>query len=133
MWANPDAARVLSGPEQVERLRVTLIDWMSTGLLGPYDEQFGDKRARIGRRHVQLGLAQQHMFIAMNVVRTAYLDRIAQLYPPHDVCSVMRAVDKLLDIELALMLRHYQLDSEQRLLARERQIQADSDSPRFKP
>ena len=39
VWANPGAAAVLSGPEQVERLRVTLIDWMSTGLLGPYDER----------------------------------------------------------------------------------------------
>ena len=32
---NPGAASVLQGPEQIERLRCTLIDWMSTGLLGP--------------------------------------------------------------------------------------------------
>jgi signal transduction histidine kinase len=31
----------------------------------------------------------------------------------------------LLDIELALMLRHYQLDSEERLVNRERQLQSD--------
>lgn len=47
VWADPKAAVVLSGPEQTERLRVTLIDWMSTGLLGPYDEKFYEKRSRI--------------------------------------------------------------------------------------
>lgn len=125
VWANPGAAAVLSGPAQVERLRVSLIDWMSTGLLGPYDDAFYDKRSRIGRRHVTIGLAQQYMFTATNVVRSAYLDRIAQLYPAPEALLVMRSVDKLFDIELALMLRHYQLDSEEKLVSREHSIQAD--------
>ena len=123
--ANPGAARVLQGPDQVERLRCTLIDWMSTGLLGPYDAKFEEKRSRIGRVHVRIGLAQQYMFTAMNVLRAAYLDRVAQLYAADEVLLVVRSVDKLLDIELALMLRHYQLDSEERLLSRERQLQSD--------
>ena len=125
VWANPGAASVLEGPEQVERLRVTLIDWMSTGLLGPYDAKFEEKRSRIGRVHVRIGLAQQYMFTAMNVVRAAYLDRIGELYPPDDALLVVRSVDKLFDIELALMLRHYQLVSEERLVQRERQMQSD--------
>lgn len=125
VWANPGAASVLQGPEQVERLRCTLIDWMSTGLLGPYDAKFEEKRSRIGRVHVRIGLAQQYMFSATNVVRAAYLDRIAELYPADEAILVVRSVDKLLDIELALMLRHYQLDSEERLVARERQLQSD--------
>jgi signal transduction histidine kinase len=125
VWANPGAAEVLSGPAQVERLRVTLIDWMSTGLLGPYDLAFNEKRSRIGRRHVQIGLAQHYMFTAMNVVRAAYLDKIAELYEPADALLVVRSVDKLFDVELALMLRHYQLVSEERLVTRERAIQSD--------
>jgi len=125
VWANPGAAAVLTGPAQVERLRVTLIDWMSTGLLGPHDEAFFEKRARIGRRHVQIGLAQQYMFTSMNVVRAAYLDRIAELYPPAEALLVVRSVDKLFDIELAIMLHEYQLVSEERLVARERTIQSD--------
>ncbi len=123
--ANPSAAAVLSGPEQTERLRVTLIDWMSTGLLGPYDDRFYEKRSRIGRRHVAIGLHHQYMFTAMSVVRTAYHDRIAQLLPPAEAAGAMRSVHKLLDIELAIMVRHYQLNSEERLVARERRIQAD--------
>ncbi len=125
VWANPGAAAVLSGPEQVERLRVTLIDWMSSGLLGPYDIKFNEKRSRIGRVHVRIGLAQQYMFSAMTIVRGAYVDHIGALYEPEEALAAIRSVDKLFDIELALMLRHYQLDSEERLVTRERQIQSD--------
>jgi two-component system sensor histidine kinase HydH len=125
VWANPDAARVLDGPDQVERLRRLLIDWMSSGLLGPYDLAFNERRSRIGRRHITIGLAQQYMFTAMNVVRAAYLDRISALYPAAEALLIVRSVDKLFDVELALMLRHYQLDSEERLIARERKNQTD--------
>ncbi len=123
VWKNPAAAAVLRGPEQVERLRVTLIDWMSTGLLGPHDEAFYEKRSRIGRRHVQIGLAHQYMFTAMNVVRIAYIDRVLAAYP--DPGPTIRAVEKLIDIELEIMVRHYQLDSEDKLIARERRAQAE--------
>jgi signal transduction histidine kinase len=125
VWANPGAAAVLAGPEQIERLRVTLIDWMSTGLLGPHDDRFYEKRSRIGRRHVAIGLHHQYMFTAMTVVRTAYHDHVGTLYPADEAAAIMRSVHKLLDIELAIMAGHYQLDSEQKLMARERRIQAD--------
>ena len=126
VFENPGASAAISGgPEQVVRLHSSLIDWMSSGLLGPYDDKFYEKRSRIGRRHVQIGLAQQYMFTAMNVVRTAYIDHITKLYPAVEACAVVIAVNKLLDIELAVMLRHYQLDSEDKLLQRERRIQAD--------
>lgn len=122
---NSGSAAVLSGPEQIERLRCTLIEWMASGLLGPFDDKFYEKRSRIGRRHVQIGLAQHFMFTAMNVVRTAYIDKITELYPLEQACNLVRAVNKLLDVELAVMLRHYQLDSEEKLVQRERRIQAD--------
>jgi len=125
MWADPRAAAVLSGPAQTERLRLTLIDWMSTGLLGPHDERFYEKRSRIGRRHVQIGLAQEYMFTAMSVVRSAYQERICELYTGPETSDIVRAVNKLLDLELAIMVRHYQLDSEAKLVARERRTQAD--------
>jgi two-component system sensor histidine kinase HydH len=123
--ASPGAAAVLAGPAQVERLRLTLIDWMSTGLLGPYDERFYDKRSRIGRRHVAIGLPPHYMFGAMNVVRTAYLDRVVALLPPDEACARVAAIGKLLDVELAIMTRHYQLDSEERRVAQERRNLSD--------
>ena len=123
--ASPGAAAVLSGPAQVERLRISLIDWMSSGLLGPHDERFYEKRTRIGRRHVAVGLGSQYMFTAMTVLRLAYQDRIAELYPANEAFAVMRSVHKLLDCELAIMVQHYELDTEEKLVMRERRSQAD--------
>ncbi len=125
VFASPGAAAVLSGPAQVERLRVSLVDWMSSGLVGPYDERFYEKRTRIGRRHVVVGLGSQYMFTAMNVLRIAYHDAIAALYPPGEALAVLRSVHKLLDCELAIMVQHYELDTEEKLVARERKSQAD--------
>lgn len=123
--ASPGAAAVLSGPAQVDRLRGSLIDWMSTGLLGPYDERFYERRTRIGRRHVTVGLGSQYMFTGMTVVRLAYQDRVAAMYPAGEAPLVMRSVHKLLDCELAIMIQHYELDTEEKLIARERKSQAD--------
>jgi signal transduction histidine kinase len=125
VFASPGASSVLSGPAQIERLRITLIDWMSTGLLGPHDEHFYEKRSRIGQRHVAIGLAHHYMFTAMTVVRLAYQDAIAALLPADEARPVLRSVHKLLDIELAIMVRHYQIDSEQKLVAREQRIRTD--------
>lgn len=123
--ANPGAAAVLSGPAQVKRLHKSLVDWMASGLLGPYDDRFYDKRSRIGRQHVAIGLPQHYLFTAMNVIRGEYDDRIAGLYDPQEARRVAKSVDKLFDIELALLLRNYQLDSEAKLVARERSTQAE--------
>lgn len=125
VFASPGAAAVLNGPAQVERLRASLVDWMSSGLVGPYDERFYEKRTRIGRRHVAVGLGSQYMFTAMNVLRLAYQDAIHALYPPAEAFLVLRSVNKLLDCELAIMVQHYELDTEEKLVARERRSQAD--------
>lgn len=123
--ASPSAAVVLSGPSQIERLHRSLIDWMSTGLLGPYDERFYEARSRIGRRHVGIGLGSHFMFTAMNVVRLAYQDHVMELYPPSEALRVMRSVHKLLDCELAIMVQHYELDTQNKLITRERKAQDD--------
>jgi signal transduction histidine kinase len=125
LWANPGTAAVLNGPGQVERLRVALIDWMSTGLLGPHDARFYEKRSRIGRRHVAMGLHHRYMFSAMCVARTAYHDHVVQLFPPAEAAAIIRSVNKLLDVELAIMVDHYHIDSEQKLVACERRTHAD--------
>jgi signal transduction histidine kinase len=61
----------------------------------------------------------------MTVLRLAYQDRIAELYPAAEALDVMRSVHKLLDCELAIMIQHYELDTEEKLVARERKSQAD--------
>lgn len=122
---SPAAMRIFKDDAQIIRLKVTLVDWMATGLLGPHDERFYERRSRIGRRHVSIGLAQHYMFTAMNTVRTKYHELIGELCTPDDAPEYSRAVNRLLDLELMLMLRHYQIDSEERLVQRERAVQAE--------
>lgn len=117
------AAAILGQHGRAARLRVTLIDWMDSGLKGPHDHAFYLKRSRIGARHVAIGLPQHYMFTAMNVVRQAYAGHLAAALPAERATAAMVSVDKLFDLELAIMLRHYQLDSEERLVQRERRIQ----------
>lgn len=122
--ASPGAATVLRSGS-ADGLHATLIDWMSSGLLGPYDDAFRTKRSKIGRRHVEIGLAQHFMITAMNVVRRAYDARIAAAYSPVEARLVSCSVDKLLDVELAVMLHDYQLDSQGRQVASERARQGE--------
>jgi len=119
--ANPSTAAILGKPDHLARLHTTMQAWMSTGLRGPFDEAFWQKRGRVGHRHVEIGLAQHFMITGMSVIRRGYREQIAVAYPPAEAHAVSGAVDRLLDVELAVMLRHYQDDSELRLLASERQ------------
>jgi signal transduction histidine kinase len=119
---HPDAHRVLEGPEQIERLKRTLIEWMRSGLLGPHDETFYERRARIGRVHVRIALPQQYMFTAVNVMRLDFRRMVEQVYESdrQRERQASDAVDKLFDLELAIMLQTYREDSEERLRRSER-------------
>jgi len=131
------AAAITGGRSQVERLKRTLTAWMESGLRGPHDEAFYQRRARIGRIHVVIGLPQEFMFTAMNVMRVDFHRAIEAIdlsdeppaaTPPPPTASKLamrEAVDKLFDLELAIMLRHYQSDSEAMLVQRERRVLAD--------
>ncbi len=122
---HPRAAAVFTGgAAQVERLRASLVEWMSWGLLGPHDGAFHARRSKIGQRHVAIGLPQEYMFTAIDVLRLDYHAAIGELVPGA-VVAMIGSVDKLFDIELAIMLRHYQLASEARLIEGERRLQTE--------
>jgi two-component system, NtrC family, sensor histidine kinase HydH len=118
---DPHARRVITGgAAQVARLERTLVAWMTSGLRGPLDAAFYARRARIGERHVVIGLPQEYMFTAMNALRADYVARLfAEVDDRARLAAMVAAVDKLFDLELMIMLHHYQLDSEQRLIERE--------------
>ncbi|HQR29357.1 MAG TPA: protoglobin domain-containing protein [Anaeromyxobacteraceae bacterium] len=115
--AHEQARQVLTGGEsQVGQLRVTLVRWLDETLGGPWDEAYWESHCRIGRVHVRIDLPQHYMFGAMNVVREE-LHRHAASLPFADAAArdrAGRAVDRVLDLELAIMLHTYRED----LLAR---------------
>lgn len=119
--AHPDARSVLSGPDQVERLKKTLVEWMRSGLVGPHDETYYQRRANIGRVHVRIELPQQYMFTAMNLIRRDFHHLVNEVIEAADSAQATHdALDKLYDLELAIMLQTFREDSDDRLRRVER-------------
>src|SRR5262249_46757457 len=79
----PPARAVLEqGETSVGHLKHTLVGWMEGLFLGPWDEAYVERRARIGRVHVRIGLPQHYMFGAMNVLRRELSSRVSRLLVP---------------------------------------------------
>jgi PAS domain S-box-containing protein len=104
-----EARRVISGEEQRGRLRLALMQWMDRLLSGPWDEDYYQARTRIGRIHVRVGLPQRYMFGAMNVLRARLLEVAEQALAgdPPALHRTRQALDRILDLELAIMLEAY--------------------------
>jgi signal transduction histidine kinase len=123
IMAHPRAhAAITGGDEQVERLKKTLVAWMKSGLLGPHDEAFYERRSRIGRVHVQINLPQQYMVTAMDVMRIDYRAVLEEKLRD-DVDHMLAAcnsLDRLFDLELAVMFQTYQADNEDKFRRQER-------------
>ncbi|MFO7563791.1 MAG: protoglobin domain-containing protein [Enhygromyxa sp.] len=122
--SHPQAHEAITGgAEQVERLKQTLVEWMRSGLAGPHDEEFCTRRARIGHIHVRIGLPQRYMVTAMNVMRLDFRDVVnteLNERPREQLDELLDALDRLFDLELAIMLETYKIDTEDRLRRRER-------------
>ena len=103
------ARLVFESDAQVERLKVTLVEWMRTVCAGPWDEAYYAQRARIGRVHVRIGLPQRYMFAAMNLIRIAMTKVALEAFAsdPEQGQRVMWALAKIVDLELAIMLDTY--------------------------
>jgi signal transduction histidine kinase len=106
------ARKALAGESQVGRLKLTLVIWMDKLFTGPWDEAYYELRARIGRVHVRISLPQHYMFGAMNILRqemNSVIDRHF-LDRPDELRRTRRALGKILDLELAIMLHTYRED-----------------------
>ncbi|NVB37365.1 ATP-binding protein [Pseudenhygromyxa sp. WMMC2535] len=122
--AHPGAHEAITGGEaQIERLKQTLIEWMRSGLEGPHDDEFCQRRARIGHVHVRIGLPQRYMVTAINVMRLDFREVVHDLGDAYSVAEVRElnaAIDRLFDLELAIMLETYKIETDERLRRRER-------------
>jgi len=109
----PNAHVVMrEGPRQVDRLKGTLHRWLESVFEGPWDQAYVEKRARIGHVHVRIGLDQRYMFSAMNLLRARLHDALDEALPEAGWTEertrlAHRAVDRICDLELALMLEAY--------------------------
>lgn len=108
--SNVNAAAVFSGGQpQRDRLKVQLRGWLDGLVRGIYDEVYYERRARIGQTHVRIALDQRYMLGAMNLVREELHEALdaAGEWTAERTTAGHRAIDKLCDMELAIMLETY--------------------------
>jgi signal transduction histidine kinase len=118
--AHPGArAAITGGAAQIQRLKGTLLKWIDEVFLGPHDEVYFERRARIGRMHVQIDLPQVYMLTAMDRIRVRSLSALraaSSSLPAEATERMITALHQILDMELAIMLETYRED----LLAKNR-------------
>ena len=108
LHGHDEARQVLTGPDQVARLKGTLGEWLELLLAGPWDAAYYDRRARIGHVHVRIGLPQRYMFGAMNLVRRRLAEIAESSFAEAGRRRRVRlALDRILDLELSIMLESY--------------------------
>lgn len=117
--AHPLTRQILADRGRIAHLKTTLVAWMDSSLRGPHDEAFYVDRARIGRMHVRAGLPQAQMLATMNLIREAFHD-VAEGLDRAESPAIRSSIDKLIDLELAIMLESYREDGEIRLRQSER-------------
>lgn len=126
LFADPRALRVFSGgDEQLARQRHVFGRWLEECFSGVYDDEYYHKRLQIGRTHVRVGLPQEYMLLAVEIVWQE-VRRVALELRPQRFDEMMVAFHKLLTLELAIMLESYkegyssQIRQEERSVAEEK-------------
>jgi len=109
LGADRDARVLLEAePDRVARLRETLHQWLVELFEGAYGQAYHDRRGRIGRAHVRAGLPQHFMITGMSIVRQGLTRLIREAGA--DDSETLDALNRLLDLELGLMLETYRED-----------------------
>jgi len=109
---NPAAQAVFQGgAEQMDRQRRKLSVWIQELFSGRYDDAYVASRAQIGATHVEVGLPQQYTILGMHILRGLILEAINRenrLSP-----RSAQALDRILALDLSVMLHSYQRHHDQ--------------------
>jgi signal transduction histidine kinase len=103
---HPDARKVITGgPPQIERLKGTLVQWLRELFSGRYDQDYVDRRWRVGWRHVEIGLDQLYTNVALARLRSGLVQALALGWREDQagLAAAVRSLNKLLDLDLAII------------------------------
>ena len=105
------AAKVITGgPEQVDRLKVTLCRWLEDMFQGPWSDNYAAARWRVGWRHVEIGLDSVFTAVAFSRLRHGLTRVIEQNWVAgHSAMQeTLHSVHRLLDLDLAIIQDAYE-------------------------
>jgi signal transduction histidine kinase len=122
---HPDARKVITGGQaQINRLKVTLVQWLRELFAGRYDRNYVARRWQVGWRHVEIGLEQVYTNAALSRLRTGLVRILHDTWPgdPKELQDTVRSLNKLLDLDLAIIEDAYQAEYTARLQRSERLV-----------
>ncbi len=114
---HPDARKVVTGgTEQIERLKGTLVLWLKELVAGTYDEDYVRRRSNVGLRHVEIGLEQIYTNAALSRLRKGLLRTLGEKWggSADDLVASADSLNRLLDLDLAIIEYAYQSEYERR-------------------
>jgi signal transduction histidine kinase len=120
---HPEAKKVITGgDEQIARLKKTLVRWLEELFSGRYDHDYVERRWRVGFRHVEIGLDQVYTNAALSRLRGGLLSAIAKDWQGDlpELLLVRESLNKLLDLDLAIIEDAYQTEFQRRQTVAER-------------
>ncbi len=120
---HPNARQVITGgTEQIARLKGTLTQWIRDLLSGTYDASYVARRWKVGLRHVEIGLEQVYTNVALSRLRTGLVRALHESWrgAAGELKETVRSLDKLLDLDLAIIEDAYQAEYAARLQRNER-------------
>jgi two-component system, NtrC family, sensor kinase len=110
---HPAASGVITGGRpQIDRLKQTLTNWLRELFAGAYDAAYVGRRWHIGLKHVEIGLPQVYPVAALSRLRNGMI-RILRSHWRGDEAAlslVLQALNKLLDLDLAIIGDAYEID-----------------------
>lgn len=91
-----------------DKLKKHLRAWFISLSNGAYDDNYLERRYRIGHRHVEVGLDPRWVIGAMSFCRTQIAPMIDAAYGnADDKVQRMLVLDKVMDLDLNIMLQSY--------------------------
>ncbi|GIW92755.1 MAG: hypothetical protein KatS3mg110_0796 [Pirellulaceae bacterium] len=119
----PETARIITGgSQQIARLKLTLAAWLAELFQADRDAPYAARRWFVGYRHVDIGLQAEYVSAAMSRLRIGLVTRLLADWKgnAHDLMETLAALDRALDLELALIDDAYQTEYRRRLQQMER-------------
>jgi PAS domain S-box-containing protein len=104
---------IRGGRAQVKRLKATLLAWLQELFTGRYDRDYVSGRWRVGWRHVEIGLDRIFVSAAFARMRAALTSAVCEAWqgPSPDLLATIQSLNRLLDLDLAIIEYAYHTES----------------------
>jgi two-component system sensor kinase FixL len=114
---------VTGGAEQIQRLKVSLRMWLVQLFSGQYDSEYVVRRWRVGLRHVEIGLDQVYTNAALSRLKNGLLRILCDRWQgePQQLRQTVQSLNRLLDLDLAIIEDAYENEHLRRQQRAERQ------------